>query len=93
MSSIFPQAGVYAASATNAYLQTVTPGEGDCLAQYYSSSCAQTLDVNAFNAMLSEMTSLVDLAGLPWNCSSLHNLYDAVWQIAHGAAPTFYSFD
>lgn len=85
MASIFPVNGVPAASANNAFVQQVV--QTICSARYYSTSCAQTLDVDALNALISEMAAVVDQAGLPWDCNKLTNLHDALaYLIALGLA-------
>lgn len=78
MAGIFPDNGVTPDLADNAYEPEETPGIS-CPPKYYSSNCAQTLDVDGLNAMISEMASFVDLIGpYPWDCTKLTNMADAL---------------
>lgn len=81
MSGIYPETPGYPASqADNAYIPETKP-LASCPPLYYGRDCAQTLDVNALNALISELSAIADAAGNPWNCNKLTNAIDAIKEL------------
>lgn len=77
MSGVFPDSGVPASDAYNSIQDPNTVG---CSGElwYSTSRCNPRFDPKAANAVTAEIVNLVNCAGLPYDCTKLDNLCDAV---------------
>ena len=77
MSGVFPDSGVPPQDANNSLPD---PNTINCPAElwYSTSRCTPRFDPSAANAVTSEIINLVQCAGLPYDCSRLDNLCQAV---------------
>ena len=76
MTAMFPDSGVPPTDAKNSLPDPNTVG---CSELWYSTSrCQPRFDPAAANAMLSELINAVNCAGIPYDCSKLTNLCDAI---------------
>lgn len=92
MGWIFPQTPGFApADADNAY--DPSRENPDCPARYYGRDCAQTIDVGATNALISEIACVIDSAGITPDCDILCNLFEALQALYETDAANGVTFD
>jgi hypothetical protein len=76
MTGMMPDSGVPASDAKNSILD---PNTVNCDELWYSTSrCQPRFDPAAANAVLAELINAVNCAGIPYDCSKLTNLCDAI---------------
>jgi hypothetical protein len=76
MTAIFPASGVSASDALNSLLD---PDLKSCDALWHSTSrCQPRFDPAAANAMMSELINAVNCGGIPYDCTKLDNLCEAI---------------
>jgi len=82
MTGMMPDSGVPPQDARNTILD---PNTINCEELWYSTSrCQPRFDPAAANAVLSELINAVNCAGIPYDCSKLTNLCDAIRYMIQG---------